>query len=51
MYRVYLLRYICTGFFEKKSLCEVFINLKDNGKPIVNNYNRYYSINHTQHYI
>ena len=43
---------ICKGFFfEKKSICEVFINLKDNEKPIFNNYNRRYSINHTQHYI
>ena len=43
---------LCKGFFfEKKSICEVFINLKDNEKPIFNNYNRRYSINHTQHYI
>ena len=36
---------------KKISICKVFINLKDNEKPIVNNYNHHYSINHTQHYI
>ena len=39
-------------FFEKKkSRYKVFINLKDNEKPIFNYYNRRYIINHTQHYI
>ena len=38
-------------FWKKKSICKVFINLKDNEKPIFNYYNRRYSINHTQHYI
>ena len=36
------------GFLEKKkSICKVFINLKDNEKPIFNYYNHCYSINHT----
>ena len=35
-------------FLKKKSICEVFINLKDNENPIFNNYNRRYSINHTE---
>ena len=38
-------------FWKKKSRCKVFINLKDNEKPIFNYYNRRYSINHRQHYI